>query len=67
MIESLNKAFIEQEKLKNCIIKDRDEQKKKNENFEKIDRELSENLNFLKTKLSEFKIVIIINTSFIYY
>ena len=35
IFESLNKAFIEQEKLKNSIIKDRDEQKKKNENLKK--------------------------------
>ena len=51
MIESLNKAFIEQEKLKNCIIKDRDEQKKKNENFEKIDRELSEKFKLFENQI----------------
>ena len=56
IFESLNKAFIEQEKLKNSIIKDRDEQKKKNENFEKIDRELGE-----KFKLFENQIIRIQN------
>lgn len=51
IFESLNKTFIEQEKLKNCIIKDRDEQKKKNENFEKIDRELSEKFKLFENQI----------------
>ena len=51
IFESLNKAFIEQEKLKNSIIKDRDEQKKKNENFEKIDRELSEKFKLFENQI----------------
>ena len=50
-IESLNKVIIEQDKIKDSIIKDRDEQKKKNENFEKINKEMSEKFKMFENQI----------------